>query len=58
MPECGQELTSAMAGTFDALRANDALDQSCYKPEAFIAVRRVGVSDGWRVPLTSENRDC
>ena len=27
----GQELTSAMAGTFDALRANDALDQSCYK---------------------------
>ena len=28
MPACGQELTSAMAGTFDALRANDALDQS------------------------------
>jgi hypothetical protein len=29
MPACGQEpLASAMAGTFDALRANDALDQS------------------------------
>jgi hypothetical protein len=28
------------------------------KPGAFIAVRLIGVSDGWRVPLTSENRDC